>query len=110
MTLEQLEGEDWGEPDYDSHLVTETYRLRRKPLAEFTAEDLRVMIGQQIGLPHLVPLALDLLERDPFVSGDLFAGDLLRNVRRVPDPYWAEHPDQAARLARLPEGPPGDLA
>lgn len=59
------------------------------------------MIGQRIGLPHLVPLALDVLEQDPLAEGDFYPGDLLRNVCRVPDSYWAEHPDQAARLARL---------
>ena len=49
-TLQQLEGSDWGDPTYDSHLVTECHRLRRVPLREFTVEKLRIMIGQQIGL------------------------------------------------------------
>lgn len=43
-SLEQLEGQDWGEPTYDSHLVTECHRLRRVPLREFTTENLRIMI------------------------------------------------------------------
>jgi hypothetical protein len=34
-SLQELEGTDWGEPDYPSHLVKTCHRLRRKPLQEF---------------------------------------------------------------------------
>lgn len=49
-TLEELDGEKWGEPSYDSYLVTNCHRLRRIPLKDFSVEDLRLMIGQGIGL------------------------------------------------------------
>ena len=58
-TLQELEGEDWAEPEYESHLVTNAHRLHRVPLREFTVEDLRFMIGQQFGLPYLIPIALE---------------------------------------------------
>jgi hypothetical protein len=92
-SLEQLEGDDWGEPNYDSHLVIECHRLRRVPLREFTAENFRIMIGQQIGLRFLVPLALDLLRSDCFIAGDYYAGDLLAAALRVDGVFWREHPD-----------------
>lgn len=57
-TLQELEQSDWGEPEFDSHLVTTCHRLRRVPLDQFTVEDLRIMIGQNIGLPFLVPMAV----------------------------------------------------
>jgi len=76
-SLQELEAQDWGDPAYDSHLVTECHRLRRVPLRELTAENLRIMIGQQIGLPQLIPLALELLSGDPFAPGDFYRGDLL---------------------------------
>src|SRR5262245_24649584 len=66
QTLTQLEGDDWGEPTYPSYVVTNSHRLRHKPLREFTAEDLRFILGQQTGLPVLMPMALDVLEADPF--------------------------------------------
>ena len=50
-SLQELEQDNWGEPPYNSYLVTTIHRLRRKPLAEFATEDLRIMIGQRIGLP-----------------------------------------------------------
>ena len=91
-SLQQLEGRDWGEPTYDSHLVTECHRLRRVPLQEFTAENLRIMIGQQIGLPYLVPLALELLRIDPFTAGDHYEGDLLASLLRADSRFWMASP------------------
>ena len=61
MTLENLDNEKWGSPDFSSHLVTECYRLRTVPLSEFTVENIRIMIGQGLSLEYLVPAALDLL-------------------------------------------------
>ena len=92
-SLQELEGKDWGEPTYDSYLVTECHRLRRVPLREFTAESLRILIGQQIGLPYLVPMALELLRADPFTEGDYYGGDLLAAVLRVETAFWQQHPD-----------------
>ena len=92
-TLEQLESSDWGEPDFDSYLVTTIYQLRRKPLSQLTVEDLRIMIGQQIGLRYLVPLAIKRLKDDPLVAGDFHRGDLLKNVLSVEPNFWREHTD-----------------
>ncbi len=76
-TLEQLERDAWGEPAHDSRLVATVHRLRRKPLDAFTNEDLRIMIGQNVGLGHLIPLAMKVLRANPLASGDLHEGDLL---------------------------------
>ncbi len=100
-SLQELEQDDWGEPTYDSYLVTAVHRLRRKPLAEFTVEDLRVMIGQGIGLPFLMPLAVERLEEEPLAAGDLHLGDLLRAVLRVGEPFWADHADSFQRVCKV---------
>ncbi len=76
-TLEQLENDYWGEPAYDSYLVTTCHRLRRKPIDDFTTEDLRIMIGQNIGLKYLIPLAMNILRDNPMASGAFYGGDLL---------------------------------
>jgi hypothetical protein len=44
-----------------------------------------------MGLPHLLPLAIERLREDPLASGDFFAGDLLLQVLRVPTAAWREH-------------------
>lgn len=91
-TLEQLDGVEWGEPNWKSYVVINCHRLRRVPLRDFTVEGLRLMIGQEEGLEYLVPLALEQLERDPMVSGDYYEGDLLQNVQRLPMKFWEQHP------------------
>lgn len=91
QTLTQLEGEDWGEPTYPSYVVTNSHRLRHKPLREFTAEDLRFMLGQQNSLPVLMPMALDVLESDPFAGGDMYEGALLNMAVRVAPQFWRDH-------------------
>jgi hypothetical protein len=97
-SLQDLEQDNWGEPTYQSHLVTTVHMLRRKPLAEFTVEDLRIMIGQGIGLLFLIPLALERLEEDPLAAGDFYRGDLLRAVFLADESYWATHPGSFQRF------------
>ena len=82
-TLQELDGEDWGEPTYPSHLVNECHRLRTVPLKDFRVEDLRRLIGQKFSLEYLVPLALERLEADPWIDGD-YEGDLLNSVLSLP--------------------------
>ena len=61
-SLESLEKNFWGEiPKDESYLVTTCHTLRKKQLKEFNTEDLRIMIGQNIGLKYLIPLALETL-------------------------------------------------
>ncbi len=71
-SLQELDGQDWGEATFPSYLVRTCHALRRKPLRDFTVEDLRIMIGQNIGLEYVVPLALEHLQRDPFAAGDFW--------------------------------------
>lgn len=96
MTLTQLERDDWGPAQYDSHVVTECHRLRNVPLRDLTVENLRMLVGQGIGLAYTVPLALERLAIDPMASGDFYPGDLLKAVSSVPAEFWAEHPALAA--------------
>jgi hypothetical protein len=98
-TLDELDPPAWSDaPEDATYLVRRCHELRRKPVGAFTVEDLRIMIGQQIALPHLVPHALDLLAKDPLASGDFFHGDLLEVVLRVDRSYWIERPDERDRL------------
>jgi hypothetical protein len=100
-TLEQLDGQVWSEPNFGSHVVTNCHRLRSVPLKDFTVEDLRLMIGQGLSLRYLVPLAIEHLEVDPFVEGDFYPGDLLQNVLRVPQDFWAEYPVLRRRITAV---------
>ena len=102
-TLEQLDGENWGEPPYQSGLVLRTYSLRKKPLEELTTEDLRLMIGQNFSLDYLIPIAIEKLKENILAEGNFYPGDLLQNVLRIEHRYWIDHVDQYKVLKRLYE-------
>jgi len=99
-TLEDLEGVVWGDPEYLSSLVATCHRLRKKPVEEFTTEDLRIMIGQGIGLSFLLPRALDLLEGDPLTAGEYFPGDLLLSVI-LQKPFLSSRPELLERATGI---------
>lgn len=93
-TIEGIERSRWPDPGPNaSSLVRRCVALRRKPLSQFTTEDLRIMLGQQIAVPILLPMAVAVLLDDPFAEGDYYPGDLLSNVVRLPEQRWdgAEH-------------------
>ncbi len=97
-TLEELDGERWGEPAFGSYVVRTCHALRRKPLKTLTDEELRLAVGQGIGLEWLVPLMLQRLAENPFLAGDYYEGDLLASLALVPSSYWAEHPAEKTVL------------
>jgi len=102
-TLQELEGEDWGEPVHNTALIAKCHQLRRVPLKDFTAEELRLMLGQRIGLPYLVPIALSILQVNPLTEGNMYPGDLLNSVCRVPEQFWDNHPELKVRLDGIME-------
>ena len=90
-SLKNLENRDMGEPstEYPS-LVNKVLKLRKIPLNQFSLEDLRLMIGQNKGLPYLIQLSLDVLKEDLFAEGDFYPSDLLQNILKVPALFWTE--------------------
>jgi len=102
-SIQQLEGKDWGEPNFHAHLVRECHRLRRVPLCDFTVENLRIMIGQDIGLEYLVPLALERLQAEPYAQGDSYPGDLLVNVLGSDVGFWRRRSELRQQLVAIAE-------
>ncbi len=71
QTLTELEGEDYGPPPADATgLVKSVLLLRKQPIGQLSPADLRLMIGQEQGLPWLVPLALKVLAQNPLLEAD----------------------------------------
>jgi hypothetical protein len=100
-TLQELDGEVWGGPELNSYLVTNCHRLRRIPLRDLKVEDLRLMIGQGVSLQFLIALAMENLEKNPFVEGDFYPGDLLKNVLEVGREFWMNRPELRQRMALI---------
>jgi hypothetical protein len=102
-SIEELEGDAWGEPTYDSYVVTQSHLLRRKPLKDLSIENLRLLVGQEIGFPWVLELAIEQLERNRWAEGDFYEGDLLANVSRVKAATWSSHPELRARFGAIAE-------
>ncbi|RYM32155.1 hypothetical protein ERX46_15855 [Brumimicrobium glaciale] len=100
-SLEALEKDYWGAPDSDSHLVKTCHQLRKKQLKDFETEDLRIMIGQNIGLPYLIPLAIEALQENILIEGDFYEGDLLKSVLTSDVDYWKDHNDKWIQVGVL---------
>ena len=90
-TLEELDGQIWGEAGYDSYLVKTCHQLRKKPLKDFKIEDLRIMIGQNINLEVLIPIAIEELKQNILAEGNFYDGDLLNNVLTSKSKYWMDN-------------------
>jgi hypothetical protein len=100
QTLESLEGIIWPPPNVHAHLIDAVHRLRKKPIDEFTIEELRIVIGQGEGLQYLIPQAIAMLERDPFAEGDCYPGDLLVAVSS--NKKWLkERPELFSRFQKI---------
>ncbi len=101
-TLTEIENEDWGPPPpNESGVVTRGHKFRYVPIADFTDEQLRFMLFQQIGLPTLVPAAIIWLRRDPIAGGNMIEGTLLQGLLEVPPAFYQAHPDLRKKVEVL---------
>ncbi len=74
------------------------HALRRRPIGKLTVEDMRLLIGQNVGLSYLLPLALEVLRDDPMAEGDMYEGDLLSAVVTRSPAVWNEWPELGREL------------
>lgn len=102
-SLENLEKDIWPRlsKDEGSHLIKTCNELRKKQLQDFEIEDLRIMIGQNIGLKFLIPLAIEELELNVLAEGDFYEGDLLKNVLTSDVEYWKEEKMNWIKICEL---------
>lgn len=96
--LTELEGSDWGKSSSDSYIERSCHELRFKPLADLEVEDLRLFIGQSIGLRHLMPIALNTLRKNPLAEGMHYPGDLLSSVLRADPTFYLENSGAALEI------------
>jgi hypothetical protein len=87
-SIEELEGNVWPEPDFNSQLVTRCHALRIKALKALTTEDIRIMVGQYLELNYLIPEAINKLKENVLTAGDYYEGDLLEAVLKIKNDFW----------------------
>lgn len=101
-SLEEIEDDVWGEiPDDATPVMQRVYRVRTQPIASYTAEDLRVLISQQVGLNVAIPNALVRLQHEPLLEGDFYPGDVLAAVLKVSQEYWLANPSHRAIVEKI---------
>lgn len=105
QTLEELENKVWPAPDFETSLVLRCHRLWKTPIDDLTTEDLRLMIGQGLGVRHLIPKALSTLQANPLAEGDFWEGDLLTTVigavYKADDDFLEENPKIVSILEEI---------
>lgn len=108
-TLENLEKDVWQDDVSASFIVNRISALGKIPLEKFTVEDLRIMIGQEIGLDYLMPLALDELRKDIWAEGDYYEGDLLQAVLKIREDFWVNNKNHWIVLNELIKNNKADI-
>ena len=100
-TLEQLENDVWPEPDVHTPLIDTCHRLRKIPIDDLSAGDVRMLMGQQIGVRHLAPVAVRLLDMDPMLDATFYPGDLLTTVLRADASHYRGFPELRNKLVSI---------
>ncbi|MFE2813908.1 contact-dependent growth inhibition system immunity protein [Streptomyces nigra] len=102
LSLEELERDHWSAPPGgQTRLMTTVRELRRKPIGGLTVEDMRLLIGQDVGLAYLLPLAMEALRDNPLAEGDMYEGDLLAAVLTRRAEAWREFPELRQEVRRI---------
>ena len=99
--LQDIENSDWGEPSAATSVERTVRELRRVPIGELTADQMALLVRQGVGLPTLVPLALDSLENEIAPAAEMYPGELLLSL--ISANHWHDIPQFRRRLVTLIE-------
>jgi hypothetical protein len=100
-SLAELEGVEVPPGAYGTGSLAWLSRAMVSPVGQLGPAELRLLLNHGRGLRWVIPLALERLEREPFVAGDRGPGDLLTAALTVDPAEWARDPEWLARLARV---------
>ena len=96
QTLEQLESYNSGNPETaPTPMVARCMRLQKTPLHALSDADIRLLVGQGIGLKYLVQKALARLDVEPLLQTDYYPGDLLSALLGIKPGLLATKPKGA---------------
>ena len=87
-SIEQLENDFWDNMDFPTPLVEKCFNYRKIPVKNLSIEQVRLLLGQSIGVRFLLPIALEFLQNDILSEGDFYPGDLLSSVLRLEEINW----------------------
>ncbi len=100
-SLQDLHGVDGAEAKATS-ILDGTLRVhRRTPIERLGTEALRFLLQEGESAAVVLRVAIDRLERDPFLGGDFHPGDLLVEVLAQRSAVWNAAPELRARAYAL---------
>lgn len=101
-SIAELERKHWPKLGPEaSHFHRRCYDAVTKPISTLSVADLRLLISQDIGLGFVVPIALEIVEKDPLLESEHFRGDLLTAILSASKDFYREHPAIHARVEKL---------
>lgn len=92
FSIAELEQSAWEDSDYPSYVVQKSQAARKKPISQLSHEEIRLLIGQKIGLQYVVPIALSILRENPMIAVHFYEGDLLLQMLRLSEFDWENLP------------------
>jgi len=100
-SIEQLENDYWKDVNFPSSLIERCFAYRKIPISDLSVEQLRLLIGQQIGLSYTIPKAISVLQEDILAEGDYYPGDLLNSLLNLSKDSWNECQGEKLKLTEL---------
>ena len=100
-SIEQLENDYWKDVSFPSSLVERCFNYRKIPVSQLSVEQLRLLIGQQIGLLYVIPRAIDVLQTDILAEGDYYPGDLLNSLLSLSEENWNKNAREKTKFMEL---------
>lgn len=98
--IEQAKGIKYS-ADYEHSPLSDWYhRMRDVPLSAFGIEDLCKSVRQDLYPDHVIPVAIDALEKEP-MAGEMYDGELALSFRFVSDNFWSKNLGLAQRLLHV---------
>lgn len=101
MSIEELEQDYWSEPTFDSYVVKTCHNAGKKPIKHLSYEEIRLLIGQKIGLSFILPTAIEILKIDPLIDVTYYEGDLLTAILRLNIDDWKYNQDELKTFAAI---------
>lgn len=100
-SIEELENDYWEDSDFNSYIVQTTQNARKKPVSQLSDEEIRLLIGQKIGLKYLIPIALSLISKDPLVEVTFYKGDLLSQLLKLSYNDWEQNEEDLKYFQKI---------
>lgn len=101
-SINDLDGKCMSEKsEFNSFTVDRTFELMDKRIRLLQPEDIRLLIGQNIGLKYLVPIAIEILTNNPLIDAEYFEGDLLLRLLSIDENFWKNYPDLKLKFLEI---------